>query len=71
MKCTITCPQCETLFTLFETGTLAPNKCVKLSMDVMCPICASKFSVTVKVDKGEKSVNFIPEDDGEESLTIE
>jgi len=40
-------------------------------MDVMCPICASKFSVTVKVDKGEKSVNFIPEDDGEESLTIE
>ena len=71
MKCTITCPQCETLFSLFETTTLAPNNCVKLSMDVICHICASNFSVTVKVDKGEKNFNFIPEDDGEESLTIE
>jgi hypothetical protein len=58
MKVSITCPNCETGFTLFESRALAQNKCIKLSMACRCPICAGTFAVTVKIDKGMTSVNF-------------
>ena len=64
MKVTITCPSCETIFTLFD-AEFAPNKCSKVSLDALCPICASTFRVTVKIDKGV-AISHVDDDEGEE-----
>ena len=64
MKVNITCPSCSTGLTLFQ-GTVLPNRCLEIKAHCLCPICASKFAVTIRIERELTSVDYEEEEDAE------
>ena len=61
MKCDITCPSCSTGLNLFS-GTVLPNRCLEIRAHCLCPICASKFAVTIRIEREITLVNYEEEE---------
>jgi transcriptional regulator NrdR family protein len=57
MKAEITCPSCSTGLTLFRGEVLA-NRCLEIRAACMCPICASTFTVTIRIERELTVVNY-------------
>jgi rubredoxin len=61
MKVDITCPSCASGLNLFQ-GTVLPNRCLEIKAHCLCPICASKFAVTIRIERELTSVNYEEEE---------
>ena len=61
MKCNISCPSCASGLTLFD-GTVLPNRCLEIKAHCLCPICASKFAVTIRIEREITLVNYEEEE---------